>query len=275
MKKILNYTQFNESRSTEIPTDELEKHLNGINPGFNFKTDGCLWRGHNNRNEDILLTDPTTSYRKSKDSPDYYNMIIDNSPRWAKFPKRSNSIIATTSKSTASLYGSLYGVVAAKDAVFGVAPAGDIWESFHKSEDKLDIKLNMDYLVRYLDVLLKMCIDTEYTYTASTFDQLMSYLEILDSHTIPEQIKMVDEGVKKHRLNTINVAEFKKLINIPGKWFDKLDDYMDPDFNGFELVKFDNIESIKDFKVLGRETWTDSQCLLVKEKILIDRRYFS
>lgn len=68
--------------------------------------------------------------RQSKNTENYYTLIIDNDPTWEEYPKRSNSFICSTYELYSSSFGVPYIVIPLEGQEMGVCPAMDFWESF-------------------------------------------------------------------------------------------------------------------------------------------------
>jgi len=83
-----------------------------------------------------MFVDPTarTTERKSANTYNYYTLWMDNDPAWASFPKRSRSLICSTSLNIASSYKGQGGkpmvVIPVENCTIGVCSAADLWESF-------------------------------------------------------------------------------------------------------------------------------------------------
>lgn len=78
----------------------------------------------------------TPGKRISENSSNIYNKLLsDLFPSWQKFPKRSESIIATFSIEKAGIYvdinGMLYVILPKNGARIGVCPKKDMWVSFN------------------------------------------------------------------------------------------------------------------------------------------------
>lgn len=93
-----------------------------------------IWRGSRTTSTQYFLADPSTGTRKSQNAPNYYTVIMDNSPHFQKFPKRSKSLICSTDRDRALQYArsnySLYLMVPYNGVNVGVCRYDDIWESY-------------------------------------------------------------------------------------------------------------------------------------------------
>ena len=93
-----------------------------------------IWRGMRNHTEEILRLDPTTGERASHNTSNHYTQLIDNSPYFRGWPKRSHSLICSSNLGRASSYS--YGQIKSVYAIFpyngvkiAVCPGEDIWET--------------------------------------------------------------------------------------------------------------------------------------------------
>lgn len=66
---------------------------------------GLLWRGFvNSPASGAVVIDSTNARRRSKDTNNIYQLMMDASPALSKYPSRSNALIASTSYSYATSY---------------------------------------------------------------------------------------------------------------------------------------------------------------------------
>jgi len=98
----------------------------------------CVFRGVDDERKELLV-DPTKWHRRSKENSNHYTLWIDNNDSWAGYPLRSKSIICATSDRIARNFSTYVFDVwpLDQDAVFGMCPASDIWNS-------INIKFNTD-----------------------------------------------------------------------------------------------------------------------------------
>ena len=89
-----------------------------------------FYRGVEGRLLQPYFIDPSKSERKSANTSNFYTLWIDNSKKWADYPKRSKSLICTTQAQTAAGYGTSYMMIPYDGAKIGVCPSYDMWESF-------------------------------------------------------------------------------------------------------------------------------------------------
>ncbi len=87
----------------------------------------------------IILGDGAKMNRKSKNTSNYYTLVLDNDVRWKDYPKRSQSFICATG-TYSEMYGNLYVVVPLENQPIGICPTKDFWFSFEKfSPDVINI----------------------------------------------------------------------------------------------------------------------------------------
>ncbi len=92
-----------------------------------------IYRGIN-LDSDAAYFDPSQAQpRRSRNSDNFVTLIMDNSPPWKAYPKRSRSMICTNSLGKAMAYGHVYMVLPYNGTNIGVAPKYDIWEGFYDS----------------------------------------------------------------------------------------------------------------------------------------------
>lgn len=113
-------------RSKNITLDEAAEYVvkncsHSLKGTLIRRTTDSSWR------DEARFTDPAKGQaRISRNTSNYYTLIIDNSPKWKRFPKRGKSIIATTGSAA-------YNVFAENKSKYGVCYSHDMWDSFRQS----------------------------------------------------------------------------------------------------------------------------------------------
>lgn len=88
-------------------------------------------RGINESVGHLIYVKPSEIERRSRwASSNCYTAIFPVLPSWINYPKRSRSIVFTSSKYKAYEYGSNYAVILKNDAKIGACPKEDFWYSF-------------------------------------------------------------------------------------------------------------------------------------------------
>jgi len=88
-----------------------------------------IWRGIKEYYSNIVEFDTTRSERQSSNTSNHYTLLIDNSPYFVGWPKRSKSLICSTDPHYANSYGTLYAIFPADGTNIAVCPKQDIWET--------------------------------------------------------------------------------------------------------------------------------------------------
>jgi len=118
-----------------------------------------LWRGMRNHDKPIVMIDPSTGERKSQNTSNYYTELIDNSPYFEGWPKRSKSLVCSSSQDYSDSYAGadgLYALFPYDGVPIAVCPDEDIWAtpvtmpglglSYGPSEDSLN---EFNHFLRY------------------------------------------------------------------------------------------------------------------------------
>jgi len=226
-----------EGRSKQLDKQEafslIDKHCKeAVKAYFDGKR---IYRGARNK-KDYLYIDPKKFIRKSKDNDNYYTLINDNADCWKGYPKRSQSIICTTSISDALDYGEPYIVFPYDGAKIGVAPAFDYWSSFI---DELNMNLN-DFVLTLKKVFKSLNIplsDKSYKDMAKSF-------------------KAFDKLVRKTEV----ISMLPRMNHYDGDLLKHFEQLMCPRNNYFELKTIDKLTDN------GVEVWTDSKSILISFK---------
>jgi hypothetical protein len=122
-------------KSTPIDLQEAIKVIkkNCSDSLWMFESKTPMWRGEKQQDlilgkDGVAIIDTTKSERKSQSMSNWYTLIIDNSPEYKNYPKRSQSLICTNKIGTAKDFGALMAVIPFNDAKIGIVNAPDIWD---------------------------------------------------------------------------------------------------------------------------------------------------
>jgi len=195
-----------------------------------------LWRGTRSNLAEVILIDPSDGIRKSENTDNYYTLLMDNSPYYQGWPKRSKSLICTTNPFTATYYeGRIYALIPLNGSKIGVCPEEDIWKT------SVEI-LNSESLVTFGQISLMM-------YNLGFSDK--SYQSLLHWSTTNKFIRRLDERFPEHNLGNKNFIEY-------------MHEQMSPEKTG---MKLETAESMDVTNYPDNECWTDGKCLLVRKDI--------
>jgi hypothetical protein len=263
---LYNYSSFLLESSTDkridttVLTDEQVVNLI-INNCKDFKWYHEPLLRRNNLVYDYLLIDPKLHTRKSINISNYYTLLIDNSPYWKDFPKRSNSLMGAVEGLPNTIFGRyLFQVIPFDGAKFGVAPSYDLWSRFNylKIKTGMGIKEIVDFL-EYISNKFKININDSYY---KLFKKDMVEVEkIIKSTDIDELFKII--GVWDYPQSFIKLL--KENIDNGVSFIDFINKYIKPNDNNFKLMNYEQlINNNFPENENGYEFWTDSKCILVE-----------
>jgi hypothetical protein len=232
----------------EQATELFKKHCNDFDFDNHFMYRGVRF------NSDYALFDAKGSKpRKSAYTENYYTHIIDNHKGFKQYPKRSRSLIASTSIQKAMLYGDeVYRIIPFDGAKIGICPDSDIWDSFEVLK-KYHIR-NLDVFNKEFERLIYGALDS-FASKMGTWPQIEKDAKKINKEFLGNlDLDMSDFSDEEYLLwYPIQNGKFKNLAEL-------IEHAFDPSSNKFKLT---TIENFKD--VSNREVWTDSKCLLVRQ----------
>jgi len=198
------------------------------------------------------ITDPKKGEpRKSFNTQNYYTLIIDNSSKWKKYPKRSKSIICS------AIFGDYY-VLPIDGSKWGICPYWDFWVSFRDgskigslpvfneclellAQDVLGLKTHFDKNIKVVKNVFEM-IDKE---KASNYELFLKKTKFIKGD---DKFSFFLPYINKQNLKLYTFCE----------------QLLDPAKNNFKIAKVGiNLKNMTD----DVEVWTDGVCLLVGTKI--------
>lgn len=221
--------------------------------------------------------------RISKNTLNYYTQWIDNHPQWAAYPKRSKSLICSTSIDTANSYHQkVFRVIPSDDCKVGVVPADDMWYAFDKLRNFLDhsgvAKMNtrtMDVMSQALRSIIHM-VDSDISnaeeemdisdYGQTPLESNWSMLKGKLQEISPDNIlDVVSANRGEWTINRLRaLSTLAKRMNRQGfdSLYEMLEKLMDPHANGFKVVNPGQIP-----KLANNELWVGGgDCLLIRDK---------
>jgi hypothetical protein len=193
---------------------------------------------------DFKFGDTSIRSRKSKNTENYYTLIMDNDPIWKAFPKRSESFICSTNPGYAEDYGKLYLVFPVDGTKIGVCPGNDIWEI---SEDKTN-----EMLDEFNNFILELARVSRIGLSQIDYNLFKTNLKKIQ--------KIYDknpESIKKNFDSYLFTNKIKSLLGQNDSNFYKMFlDIISP--KDFKLM------STKNFDVQGRhECWFSGNCVFI------------
>ncbi len=187
-----------------------------------------------------VVIDPKAGTRVSKDKPNHYTVMIDSSPAFSKFPKRSKSLIVTTDYNTAENFaggfnGNLYCVIPFNGSLIGAVNEPDIW----------DVPLDMSVVGDDMELGDLPDILREMRMPETSLEDMIKYGNTpqfaKDFAEFYPDAKIAPEQFIPYMINTI----------------------FTPQSLGFKLH---NTSDIKVNTMPNTECWTDGKCVLILAK---------
>lgn len=190
--------------------------------------------------EGLIIRDPMSfpEARTSKNTMNYYTEWVDHSASWSHFPKRSRSLICSTSKNYAEDYGAVRVVVPVQNTAVGVCPERDWWFSF----DRTSRRNGPDAINTFVHEVLK---------ENGIF---------LNGRTVKyEEFAPHFNAIDVSKANMPYYYDDLKDIAVAKGGLGGLMDYVfDPVANEFRLITW------KDFNITGNhEVWLNAPCVMV------------
>jgi len=177
--------------------------------------------------------------RRSANTMNYYTLLVDNSKYWKSFPKRSQSLICSTSEERVYGYGNPYQVFPYDGAKIGVAPKADFWISFDDAGILSSFNQKIEMMMRHYNVNIR----------DKSFKDIVNSFKIFD-------IFAKDKGIPEVKEHLVDYgADWMKYYT--GDLLQTINNLLEPSTNDFEL------KTIGDKLPKEREVWTDSKSIMV------------
>lgn len=220
-----------------------------------------IWKGiSTNNTPDFFIINTDDHIRKSANTETgYYNLWIDNNEDWQNYPKRSKSIIATTTKKNSYNYSNnvyrLFPLGKIENLKIGICPESDIWQSFHNEIKKIQANLHPN-----ISAIMKE-VDTYYKLLSMNKSKPDNYSELLD---IISNVDKEKQNIERNRFNIL--LNYSKDYNIP--LLDVFDNLLSPELNDFRLIT--DYERLQKNIIYNRphEIWFEHRSLAISEKAL-------
>jgi len=227
------------------------------------KSGTCLYRGMK-KSGDFYQIDPTSSPRRSQYTDNYYTLIMDNDPRWSKFPKRSESLICSTSIYKAKIYGNNTMLVFPYDnANYGVCPEDDIWQGFSNTMGHMRLG-DANSILKRLHSGMEFKTDID---KVETYKELMVEIDRI-SHRL-DTIKTMKKEDEYYRVPfKIDDNEFVDKWQWEGTFKDWYLKLFNPTVNDFFATR--DIKKVFSTGVKNKEIWTDSKAIMISDYIKKD-----
>ena len=212
---------------------------------------------------DFLFVEPKKFTRVSRNTFNFYTLLMDNSPKWKEYPKRSQSIICSSYDNYngdfhySMSFGRTFIVFPFNGANIGVCSSTDIWGSFAKSGlgELADINYCIEGLARSVG-LQKSLRQAE-----TNYDKLMKLLRDIDEKRFDIDEKRFDIDINNEKLKNWNIFVKKGYLEDKDlTLMDIIEKLLDPNVNGFKHQKISQFNPASTEDV---EVWTDAPSLLI------------
>ena len=257
--KFSKYLLLCENKAQPISEEEAERIANE-KCNIILQSNIHIYRGINSK-EPYMFGDAKFDIpRKSAYTSNFSTLIIDNSPNWNEYPKRSKSYICSGSNVYAGGYGTLYKVYPFDGANIGICPDVDIWYSFVQTLAKLNITCidNLNHIIELIfeSMTNRVNVDKSFASLKSACEEIDTILSARNydfykvasdfDHMRPNCFNLLRYLTKQHKTPLLH--GFMTLL--------------DPTVNNFTHIKLNEITSKPLFH--NNEVWTDSPCIFEK-----------
>jgi hypothetical protein len=246
-----------QTRGIHVPFDDI---LNTLKSEYKlayekYKLGNAIYRG--TTNEYSYVIDPKSATRVSKNTRNFYTVLIDVLPSWKDWPKRSQSIVCSSSYKTARTYSSHvpHVVFPENGAKIGVCSKSDFWNSFPYVHSRLSPTnyFNMSEFTRQFHQFFEIAninVDVYNKTNVNTFFEISN--STLPSYDIIRQL--VTENWRHLR----DLLDDLKL-HFKGDWLSYFNELLDPEKNNLKLITLESYNNT----FYNREIWTDAKSLMV------------
>lgn len=230
-----------------------------------------IYRGLEDHSKDFYYINPKQHSERISPFADhnYYNMLLSSLPSWKKYPARNKSLICTTDFRNAkhrSSYNPFF--VFPKDrSLIGVCPADDIWGSFQDAGLHSLNSFNNILDEFFFKNIYDQKHGKEFRKAIETIKDALGIkfpsIDDVDTNyqTFIKASQTIDELKVQDKLDLLRYGWLQDFAEWNGTFLNFIDDLLDPDKNGFDLVTIGS-----DIKK-GREVWLDSESVLVSTDI--------
>jgi hypothetical protein len=250
------YGKTTPNRSTHISKEEIFSILESNKEFVKHWRENkpVIYRGNRKFSAtESYIVSPSKYTRVSKNTKNYYTLILDNLPSWKSYPKRSKSIICSMSYGNASQYsnGQPHIVFPITDAKIGMCPNEDIWDSFKKS---MPDGLNLFNSVLY--ELYEFLHHTKVANNLNTWDELLNHFSIITDNKEKIREAMQSEAIMYD-------AAISEFVHSNKSFYEYLEYAFDPIRNNFRLIDSYKNEYTELERFRTNEVWTDADCYLI------------
>lgn len=194
--------------------------------------------------------------RKSRNTSNYYTLLLDNLPSWRQYPRRGRSIICSSGYEKADAYGEVFYVFPVDGAKIGVCSDRDIFTSF--------MKVTKPYAMNVFNATLQELVNSgtgtiSETEWDNSWTRMSNKMKLFDKEYVESggghiKVSTSEWGYNQQIADTImNMYKKSKTMK------ETMDKLLDPSRNGFKLMKSGQ-KLPKD-----KEVWIEEKCILIRQ----------
>lgn len=245
--------RLNEIESYQNLNDDIQSIIQKYEPILKeyYYSDIMIFRGMKDTSP-IILGDGNNMNRKSANTQNFYTLILDNSPEWKDYPKRSKSFICSLSKNNASGYGVPFVAIPLENQPIGVCPEEDFWFSFG-SPSPNTINGDIDYLNHTCRIIDSSCPKLTKN---NTYDEFKTIISRMDEIVIKNLETFMKDSNDYRALNSLGYFNKPNLLEL-------LMNHYDPTEHDFIVV--DNYKSLDES--FENEVWFSGKVLFINYDI--------
>lgn len=214
-----------------------------------------LYRGFMGNYDDLIFAQKRTNYRTAKMGPNLFNLLLDNSKSWSKYPKRGYSHICSSKYIGAAPYGDVYRVFPFDGTMLGVAPNNDIFWSFDVLSKSSNTRTFVEEIQNISELYVGKKIDD------SSWSKAVKGIKELDKNRDKILEMLEDEKNREYYMEDDDVEVFISLYKKHNKFLDAFADYFNPNRNKFKLTKVGNKRPEGQ---TVREVWFEGPAIMIK-----------
>ena len=257
--------------SSEQAKDLLQKNCQQITKYY-ATTPKRIYRGIMEANFPYAIVEPSKYTRLSLNTSNFYTILFDNMLlNWDSFPKRSKSIICSTTENTASVFsndGSYYTVYPYDNAKIAFAPTEDFWDSFKTICDLVPVLNISDLNTGIFAPIYRLAGPCDYdNINANQFYRAFEIFDrYLNENKRGELLGQIESNTDDDD-GYFNKNGLRRIIDAMRRPYDIrkfLEGQLGPNLNGFKLQQLPQINIPNRPEGCGVEAWTDATSILVE-----------
>lgn len=232
-----------------------------------MKNKVVFYRGEKSKGIDkIASVNPSLTKRVSQNTTNFYTVLMDNLPAYAKFPKRSASLICSTDPDSAASYSArYYAVIPCNGSKIGVAPYEDIWHTRVYIPTCSSVRFNVmntnwTHLFKDLGLPVKGATYDNFKEIAKRFEATVDQEDSKDPRIVADR-DVMDDFMRTFKFLNRSIDDVERLQSlVQSDFMYFLNQIYNPAENGCIVTTSAGFDLDEDDE---REIWTDGPCLLV------------